>query len=458
MNISSINLISNPTLSVNLSNSKTVQGNIALDISNTTFINGSNTYTAYDTAGNGSWKVYTTLNTSINAVNGASAASEWTQGTIIPFVTPPNLYYDFNTSSGSTILNLGTNTYDATLVRSSLSSTSPSPSGGSYLNLNNTEQYNNAGSQYVQLPPITITSTGFSIAFWLNVTNSNNAGYLFDFATAPAQYSQNMICHTSGTTLVLFPNISDAGVPIQTGSGIFSNNTWTHICITIDSSKNIIFYKNGVSFHTGLAPANPFSNPNKTSCMIGTTYFPNVGFVGGIDNFMIFNKHLSSAEVGDLYSNSGSVNLFALTGSGATMVVKPATPISSSETNYTLKSTEIALKPGTSNNIYSVWTAPSLSNIYVDVSFANYNARSNGVGFQIFKINNDDTFGSVVFGRTVTTNALTNAAPTNYLTVPAAKLSVCAGDKLYFRADNNGNTTSSSCLLSVNLTSYTGLW
>jgi len=115
------------------------------------------------------------------------------------------------------------------------------------------------------------------------------------------------------------------------------------------------------------------------------------------------------------------------------------------------------LTPGT-NSTYAVWTSPKNTNIRIDVSFADYHSRSAGVGFQMFKINNDNTFGSVLFPRTVTSSALTDAAPNNYLSVPSTNISVATGDKIYYRIDANGNTTSASSVLATTIYSYSGKW
>jgi hypothetical protein len=176
----------------------------------------------------------------------------------------------------------------------------------------------------------------------------------------------------------------------------------------------------------------------------------------GVDDFQFFNRELSASEVYNIYASGQPQKLTNAT-TGTTWVTTPAVPVNSSETSYTVKSNEIALAPGT-NSTYAVWTAPKTTNLKIDVSFADYHSRSAGVGFQMFKINNDNTFGSVIFPRTVTSTALTNANPTNYLSVPSRSLSVSTGDKIYYRIDANGNTTAASSVLATNIYSYSGVW
>lgn len=666
-------------LSNNFSNSKTFQGNLALDISNTVFINGSNAYTAYDTAGNGSWKIYSTINASIASVTGASAASEWTQGNLIsadiPSITDNIWHFLISSATVSgTILTDAMNVYTATLSSAAMFvSTLPSPAPG-----NNYLLFTAASSQYVTLPAFTPTSDGLSFSLWFtanstgansrlfelgNGSNTNNiilsilgtnavysainraandllsqsdsvattvnnnvwrhlvwvivptgganatwqfylngvlvntftnmyypalttytVNYLgasntitdpyfngaiddfrvynrvlsateityiyklptvyYGFETADLSSNNTNYANNASNTPIYDGTLVGATIAVDAGSRIagkgylslvktsnqyarfcpvnistngftvalwvcsnassigaarifdirnpeisilvndannvklyvtsgpnttfaaanINSNIWQHIALSVQyngASSVYSFYYNGafVSSVTGAYPAT------------GVRGFHNIGnygdnatvtgerLNGGVDDFYFFGRTLNATDIANIYNNIGGLPYGKLNQYGAICMLKPGIPINASETAYTFKNNEIALLPGTSNNVYAVWTAPITTNIYVDVSFANYNARStSGVGFQMFKINNDDSFGSVVYSRTVTANALTNAAPTNYLSVPAAKLSMGTGDKLYFRADNNGNSTSSSCLLSVNLTSYTGLY
>ena len=55
----------------------------------------------------------------------------------------------------------------------------------------------------------------------------------------------------------------------------------------------------------------------------------------------------------------------------------------------------------------------------------------------------------MLFPRTVTSTALTNAAPSNYLSVPSLTTTVNAGDKIYIRVDANGNAIAASSVLAT---------
>jgi hypothetical protein len=69
----------------------------------------------------------------------------------------------------------------------------------------------------------------------------------------------------------------------------------------------------------------------------------------------------------------------------------------------------------------------------------------------MFKINANNTFGSVIFPRAVTTAALTDLAPANYLSIPSSTIPVNVGDQIIYRIDANGNTTTASSVLSTTI-------
>jgi hypothetical protein len=202
------------------------------------------------------------------------------------------------------------------------------------------------------------------------------------------------------------------------------------------------------------------NNVTTTQNYIGRSSYAVPYYNGDFDDFRIYNRVLSDNDAYAVFM-AGAKTKFSDATTGVTWMPIPATVVDSNETSYTVKSNEIALTPGT-NSTYAVWTAPKATNIRVDVSFADYHSMSAGVGFQMFKINSDNTFGSVIFPRTVTGNAITDATLLNgtssYLSVPSRSLSVATGDKIYFRIDANGNTTAVSSVLATNIYSYSGVW
>jgi hypothetical protein len=269
----------------------------------------------------------------------------------------------------------------------------------------------------------------------------------------------NMFIAISGNDVLVHVRLSTARHEIATSGTNYNNNVWRHVVWTISSTGVWNLYIDGVNKVLNSARVYP-KLITRPSNFIGRSNWPDPYFNGAIDDFRIYYREITAAEANALYVGPSPAKLTD-TVTNTTWIPIPGTPVDSSETSYTVKSNEIALKPGT-NSTYAVWTAPKSTNIRVDVSFADYHSRNTGVGFQIFKINADNTFGSTIFPRTVTGNAITDATLLNgtasYLTVPSTSLSVSTGDKIYYRIDGNGAPTSGSSVLATNIYSYTGRW
>ena len=439
-----------------------VQAQLATNLNAGIFVAG-NSNTVYDTVGTGDWKFYVAGGNSISSITASSTSTEWTAGNLLSYNTdsPIVLNYEFDTANqvGSTIQNLATNDYALTLTNgASIATASPAPYSPGYLSMNI------SSGQYATATVPFSLSRPWSISFW-----HRNSGSYITGGTVPTVFE---IGNTTGFGLRIEGSVGFRSlVSYKNGTpfdGYYYSNlndtSWTHYVIIYNTGFAAHINGSSVPFQSGspnfnVATNYTYINFGKSNMSSVTT--PTGGsYVINIDKFQIFNKVLSVDEIASLYGNTLSVSgnpMLKDTPSGVMWKPISATAVDATETLYTVKSNEIALTPGT-NSTFAVWTAPKNTNIRVDVSFADYHTRNVGVGFQMFKINSDNTFGSLIFPRTVTSAALTNAAPTNYLSVPSTNLSVAAGDKIYYRIDANGNTTSASSVLATNIYSYSGRW
>jgi hypothetical protein len=424
-----------------------VQAQLAANLNSKTFVLG-NTNVVSDTIGTGNWKFYVAGGNSIASITSSSSSAEWSLSYplsyVKPILIPTNilLYYPFNVADISLStptkvgeLSTGSYIYSGTLANNASIATNSGSriSGEGYLSLSNSS---------FTFSQFTMTTSGFTFAFWFRLTDLNPG--FSSFITMDGIGSINV--YVLG--IYLNTHVNDQIIY----AGNFLDNAWRHFALTIEysgasgSSSLYKMYVNGSIQNQG--------TQNETTMravysVLGLRTNNYLSCDGGFDDLRIYNRPLSQTEVSVLYVDSNPSSL-ADTATGANWMSKPATPVDSSETSYTVKSNEIALKPGT-NSTYAVWTAPKTTNVKVDVSFADYHTRSTGVGFQMFKINADDTFGSTIFPRTVTSAALTNAASTNYLSVPSRTLSVSTGDKIFYRIDANGNTVTASSVLATTI-------
>ena len=433
---------------------KYLQAHLGNNMASTSFVAG-NANVVNDTRGTGSWKFYVAGNTSIASITGSSASSEWITGNLLSYVPPPtdfSIFYPLNIADinpGNPLqvgdLATGSYVYNGTLAGGATITDvgNVRVQGQGFLSLNGVT----GNTKFLTLPTITLAqSTGFSISLWAYIFSTND-GFMFhfkntggnDIALASYWLDKSIIYFANGFVFTTFTTLN---------SYVGLYDKWTHICLTIAPNNFTNIYINSVSKYSGTPGANAFAGDRvKTETRLGSTFLTNNGLGGGIDDFKFYNRELTSAEVSAIYSGLTCINNAA---TGATWMSTPGTPVDASETSYTVKSNEIALTPGT-NSTYAVWTATKSTNLKIDVSFADYHTRSSGVGFQMFKIKANNTFDSVLFPRTVTTTALTNAAPSNYLSVPSITTTVNVGDKLYYRVDANGNTVAASSVLATTI-------
>jgi hypothetical protein len=444
---------------VGIGETKVLQAQLASNLNSATMVAG-NANTVYDTIGTGDWKFYVAGGNSIASVTGASNSTEWTNGSLLtydsgnPVVSNYSLFYAFSSDkvSGTTVYDSVTN-YAGTLINGATIAVDANSriAGQGYLKLNS------AASQYMSIPSFTPAANGISFSFWFYLNNNPEWGRMFDFSSGGSGID-NIFC----ATRLGYVRCGVHGTPIGNFTpDIFvipSNNVWCHLVWTIASDGRWIVYLNGTSVYN-VVNYYPSAGTRSSYCYFGNSMYSEY-YRGGVDNFRYYDYVLSPSNVTSIY-NSGDNDPLPPSIKDSTTGVKwistPAIVLNYTDTLYTVKSNEIALTPGT-NSTYAVWTSPKTTNIRVDVSFADYHTRNVGVGFQMFKINNDNTFGYTIFPRTVTSTALTNAAPTNYLSVPSRSLSVATGDKIYLRVDANGNTTAASSVISTNIYSYSGSW
>jgi hypothetical protein len=366
-----------------------------------------------------------------------------------------SIYYPFELAdislSATKIGDLATGSYvyNGTLVGSASIAVNGNSrvSGKGHLSLSRT-------ATYFKFAPVSVLNTGLTISFWGRFASSTplNGSRIFDMRDPE-------ISLWRGGSISFYLYVAGVGNVFNSPNGMF-DNVWRHFTITIayggvgGASSSYILYTNASAVRSATLAYPALGTRN--TCNLGSNADTGTFCIdGGIDDFRIFQRVLSATEVAALYAGPLPPALKD-TVTGANWTSKPAILLDDIETSYTVKSNEIALKPGT-NSTYAIWTSPKTTNIRVDVSFADYHSRSNGVGFQMFKINADNTFGSTIFPRTVTSAVLTDSSA-NYLTVPSRSLSVVAGDKLVYRIDGNGNPTSSSSVLATNIYSYSGIW
>ncbi len=136
----------------------------------------------------------------------------------------------------------------------------------------------------------------FTICFWAKPVSGNSQGV----------YNKNLSYEmfSSGShDIYFYDRKSDNTIfSLHTGA-VFSDNTWIHICNTIDASSNK-FYKNGVLNVSANTSGFDYLNNTANNFEFGRNSRAGTYFGGVIDELYIFKKVLSDAEIQALYNSS----------------------------------------------------------------------------------------------------------------------------------------------------------
>jgi len=213
-----------------------------------------------------------------------------------PQQTNPIVWYRFDETGGSTATDSSGSGRNATLVNG------PAWVGG---RLNNAVDLN-GGSQHVSLPAGIVNGLNdFSIATWVRLDSTGNWRRLFDFGS---NTTTNMfLVPQSGSGAVRFAiTTSGAGGEQQiNGTSALSTGVWHHVAVTRSGNTGQL-YVDGVQVgqNTGMS-LSPASLGNTTNNWIGRSQYSGDAYLDGqVDDFRLYNRALSAAEVQALFNIS----------------------------------------------------------------------------------------------------------------------------------------------------------
>lgn len=210
--------------------------------------------------------------------------------TSLPSQTDPVAYYQFegnaNDSSG--------NNFNGTLNGGPTFTTGQI---GQALSLSGSSQYDS-----LPIGSLIGSLNDFSIATWVRWNTASNWQRIFDFGTDTNSYM--FLTPSNGSTIRFAITTSGGGSEVQVnGTAALPTGSWQHVTVT-KSGNTLTLYVNGsqVGQNTS-APINPSALGNPANNWIGRSeYSGDPYFNGAIDDFRIYNRALSAAEVSGLVS------------------------------------------------------------------------------------------------------------------------------------------------------------
>ena len=241
---------------------------------------------------------------------------------LIKFGIPNSLYptdfrYSLPFDNSLVALTNGT-TYSNVSARTDLTTTT-TPSYGTSIKGSGSLLIN--GNYYLTLPPeictglnagcisvwVKLNDTRTTTIFGLQVDGVNSYGFL-----TIGQYNGGGGSGVSGTSMKVYFRCNNQG-QLYTANNTLATNTWYHIVVNWNRTSNVgnMYINNSLVFSTPSLNANDFLTYTSggTGCLMGhwvrATGSPNFFgqiFSGQIDEFKLFSRNLSVAEINELYT------------------------------------------------------------------------------------------------------------------------------------------------------------
>lgn len=154
----------------------------------------------------------------------------------------------------------------------------------------------------------------FTIAAWVNLSANNTWNRVFDFGNSTAV---NMFLTPRGdSNVVRFAINAGAGEQQINGTAALPTGSWQHVMVTLSGTTGTL-YVNGVQVGQNTSMTlKPSSLGSTTLNYLGKSQWPDPYFNGRIDDFRIYNRALSAAEIG---SELGVYSLSASAGSNGSI-------------------------------------------------------------------------------------------------------------------------------------------
>lgn len=266
--------------------SYTVKRSLTVGGPYTTIASGLTTTTFTD-SGLTSGSTYYYVVSSINAA-GESANSSEASDT----ASDRRLRLTFHEAAGTSAQDVTGNGWNGTLVNGTLWAAGKMGSG---LDLDGTDDH-------VTLPAGVVNGLGaVTISSWINIDAQANWQRVFDFGTATNNYMflTTQYANSSGRLrfAIRTPSVGEQTIDSSVTTPVGS---WIHVAVVLNGGTGTL-YLNGVQRGQNTAMTlNPTSLGNTTLNYMGKSQFADPYFNGKIDDFRIYTRALSSAEVSAL--------------------------------------------------------------------------------------------------------------------------------------------------------------
>lgn len=225
----------------------------------------------------------------VSATNSVGESSDSTSVS----VTPSDLmnYWRFDDGSGTTAIDSAGGD-DGTLAATASWTTGK---------INGAVHFNGTSNSYASLPAGLMTNLNdFTIATWVKVDTNAIWARIFDFGTGTGNYMFLAPASGGNTVRYAITTTSTGGEQQINNNAILSTGVWHHVAVTL-SGTNGLLYLDGAAVGTNSSMTlRPAILGNTTQNYFGKSQWADPLLVGNLDDFRIYNRALSAAEISSL--------------------------------------------------------------------------------------------------------------------------------------------------------------
>jgi hypothetical protein len=201
-------------------------------------------------------------------------------------------FYQFDETGGTSAADSSGNGHTATLVGGATFT------GG----LQNNAVTMSGVGQYVSLPTGIVSGlSAFSISAWVNLNSAPTWSRIFDFGTSTTVYM--FLTPNSGTGLRFSVTTGGLTQEQQLNASAPGTRTWQHVVVTVAANSGVLYVNGAMVAQNTSMTLTPAALGSTTQNWLGRSQFNTDPYLNGqIDNFRIYDRALSAAEVQTLHS------------------------------------------------------------------------------------------------------------------------------------------------------------
>ncbi|WAU81738.1 glycoside hydrolase family 127 protein [Streptomyces sp. Qhu-G9] len=163
--------------------------------------------------------------------------------------------------------------------------------------------------QYVSLPAAVLNgSAAITLSAWVKPTHNANWTRVFDFGNNNTRYMYLAARNAGGVPRFAITTNGPGGEQGLNGTAALPLNQWSHLAVTISGSTGTL-YVNGASVAQNTSMTlNPSSLGALTNNWLGRSNFDDPVFAGAYDEFNVWSRALTAAEITSLQNNRAAAS------------------------------------------------------------------------------------------------------------------------------------------------------